>query len=157
MLREAAYAIFIILLIMSSSFLLILSVSWNLRDSSLRGHSLALPGFLFYVDSLPFRSAVQLHPRNFFFLDSWVSATVFLCISYFLGFSPLFCILLNRLHDIRIRGPLFESLHIWKCLYFAFILGLIVSLCRLLQKKSFFQSFESFPASPSIQCRSRYS
>lgn len=39
------------------------------------------------------------------------------------------------LHDRRIRGQLFESLHIWKCLYFAFILGLIVSLCRLLQKK----------------------
>lgn len=91
--RETAYAIFIILLTMSSSFVLILSVSWNLCDSSLRD---ILRSFLIScsnVDSLLFRSAVQLHPWNFFSLDSWVSATVFLCISYFLGFSPLFCIL----------------------------------------------------------------
>ena len=45
------------------------------------------------VDSLLFRSAVQLQSWNFFSLDSWVSVTIFLCISYFLGFSLLFCVI----------------------------------------------------------------
>lgn len=86
---------------------------WNLCVSSLRRHSLELPDFLFNVDSLLFRSAVELQPWNFFSLDSWVSATIFLYISYFLCFHSCFIFYLNYLlHDTRIRDQLFESLHI---------------------------------------------
>ncbi|XP_036088784.1 serine/threonine-protein kinase 3 isoform X4 [Rousettus aegyptiacus] len=46
---------------------------WNLCVSSLRRHSLELPDFLFNVDSLLFRSAVELQPWNFFSLDSWLT------------------------------------------------------------------------------------
>lgn len=113
--REVAHPIFIILL-MSSSFLTRFICFLGIYVSSLRRHSLELPDFLFNVDSLLFRSAVQLqlHPWNFFSLDSWVSATIFLYISYFLGFHSCFIFFLNYLlHGTRIRGQLFES---WKYL-----------------------------------------
>lgn len=87
------------------------------------------------VDSLLFRSAVQLHPWNFFSLDFWVSAIIFLCISYFLGFHPCFVVFLNcLLHGTRIRGQLLSPCMSEMCL-FCFHSWLVVCLCRNLHWK----------------------
>lgn len=85
---------------------LLIHLSWNLFDFFLWED--ILWSFLIScsnMDSLLFRSAVQLHPWNFFSLDSWVSATIFLCISYVLGFPLCFVFFLNYLLlDTRVRG-----------------------------------------------------
>ena len=131
MLEEVAYAIFIISL-MFSSFLLILSTSWSLFDS--REHILWV--FLIscsHVDSLLFRSAVQLQSWNFCSLDSWVTVTIFLCISYFLGFSLLFCVF----PKLSSSGYKIKRLTSWVLLCLKLLLFLLSnlvdsSLCRIL-------------------------
>lgn len=88
------------------------------------------------VDSLPFRSAVQLQPWAFFPLDFWVSATIVFHISC----SPLAFYSITTLSSSWNKRFI-----IWVLAYLKLsFIWLVVSLCRILNKKYFSQNCETW-------------
>lgn len=99
------------------------------------------------IDSLLSRSAVQLHPWNFFSLESWVSDNHFLIYwdlylplynwtrkFHVPGFSPLLCILPKPSCTwYKNKRSTIWTLTCLKMSLFCFYTWLVVSLCRILQ------------------------